>query len=245
MQLINTYNLVLINLKKKPKISINSPLKNKINNYKIALLIKKISSLRISEHINTHINNLAEFKANVLETKYSKYAPKCVFENESIFNDDNLGHKSMLSNNVRIFKLLFMFGLLNKKIVFLSASTKIVKICDIVNLYLSNLNIEAKYAKKNIAHLKKNRLKKRLRRVLPRKTTCIISIFDKKQKSSKISRLNKTIYNIDILPESSKDAIKYASSLFFCKYLVFFYKLGLNLFLQKKLNKIMYNVISH
>jgi len=138
-----------------------------------------------------------------------------------------------------------MFGVFNRKVIFLSSSTKIVKICDVINLYLSNLSIETKYAKKNISHLKKNRLKKRLRKLLPRKTTCIISLIDKKQKSNKMSRLNKTAYNVDIVSESPKGVINYTSSLFFCKYLIFFYKLGLNFFLKKKLNKLMVALIIH
>lgn len=114
-----------------------------------------------------------------------------------------------------------------------------------LNLYLSNLNINSKYAKKNIAHLKKNRLKKRTRKILPRRTTCIISLTNKKGKFNKMSRLNKGIYNIDILPRFSDIDMNCASSLFMCKYLIFFYRLGLDYFLKKKLNVILCNLINH
>ena len=111
-------------------------------------------------------------------------------------------------------------------------------------MYLTNLNLNSKYAKKNIAHLKKNRLRKRTRKVLPRRTTCIISLTDKKGKFNKMSRLNKGIYNIDILPKFLDMDTNCASSLFMCKYLIFFYRLGLDYFFKKKLDVIMYNLIN-
>lgn len=200
-------------------------------------------SLGTVELYKTKVANLAEFKASVIETNYNNYSPECIFESEKTFSCDNLGYKSLFYNNLILFKLFFNFGLSNKKIIFLSSDTKIVKMCDILNLYLSNLKISSKYAKKNISHLKKNRLRKRTRKILPRKTTCAVSISSKKNKFDKMSRLNKGIYNVDVIPKSLDRDINYVSSLFISKYLTFFYKLGLDFFLKKKLNKTAYNLI--
>lgn len=60
-----------------------------------------------------------------------------------------------------------------------------------------------------------------------------------------MSRLNKGIYNVDILPRFLDIDMNYVSSLFMCKHLIFFYRLGLDYFFKKKLSIILYNLINH
>ena len=59
-----------------------------------------------------------------------------------------------------------------------------------------------------------------------------------------MSRLNKGIYNVDIIPKFLDTTVNHASSLFMCSHLIFFYRLGLDYFFKKKLNIVICNVIN-
>lgn len=136
-----------------------------------------------------------------------------------------------------------MFGFHNKKVVFVSSNKKAVKIFDIINLYTSTADFKSKYTRKNVAYLKKNKIKKRVRKILHRRTSCIVSIVNKKSKSNKFSRLNKTAYNLDIIHSSSNLNDNSIKDLVICRYLLFFYRLGLDFFYKNKVRRVTYNAI--